>query len=274
MRGMRRGRGGRIPEFPSFFPEWEIEREFEEMVRMVEDIMERDFFTPFSGMSLMDYEVGPREPENRFPHRFWRRGIREPEHWTERAERETPPRKTPDEPSFTDSNPPGYITPIVDVIEEPEGLTVTAEMPGLSGIEDISVKVQDGGLQLRGEGEKKRYFAVVPLNTDVSGKEVKKHYRNGILELRFREENGILESGAKVLRKVEKTVEKTLKERRPSSRGKSARKTAKKTERKKKGTGRSTESNTGSGRGNSTESSNGSSTGSSGGKKVRRIKVK
>jgi len=225
------------------FPDWDIEREFQEMFNEFESIMDGDFFSPFMSITFVEYEASPSAP--RFPWRFRESDERRPERgeWAPETDDRMPgrsrwraEREEGGGEAFPANTPPGYTNPFVDVIEEPDGLTITAEMPGLSGLEDISVKVLDRRLQIRGEGEKRRYFTEIPLNSEVSKRGMKKHYRNGILELRFREGKGILEEGSRVLKKVEETVEKTLKEKRPSPRGKSVRKNAKKTARKNEGT--------------------------------------
>lgn len=167
-----------------FLPVWEIEREFKDLFLRVEKLMEEMFPFGHRFNDMMEEYVDTEEYE-----------------WEEEKETKKPS-------SITQ----GYIVPVVDVIKEPDDLTITAEMPGLAGLEEISVKIEEGRIYIRGEGEKKRYFVELPIDRELSAKSVRKHYKNGILELRLGNK-GILESGAEALKKVEKSVERALKER-------------------------------------------------------------
>ncbi|OUJ18250.1 Molecular chaperone HSP20 family, IbpA [Methanonatronarchaeum thermophilum] len=75
--------------------------------------------------------------------------------------------------------------PLVDVFDEGEQVTVTAEIPGVDE-EDISVVVQDSRLLIEAESESDRYYREVELPRSVDRESMDMDYKNGVLSLRFK----------------------------------------------------------------------------------------
>jgi len=72
------------------------------------------------------------------------------------------------------------LEPIVDVFDETDHIKVIAELPGISG-DDINVELERRKIVIDASNEERRYHKVIELPCDV--KEMKKRYKNGILEL-------------------------------------------------------------------------------------------
>lgn len=73
--------------------------------------------------------------------------------------------------------------PLVDVFEEDQEITVTAEMPGVEE-GDIQVEVKDGKLEINAEGEERKYSREIDLPSEVE-QDFEMSFRNGVLELRL-----------------------------------------------------------------------------------------
>ncbi|ADC64400.1 heat shock protein Hsp20 [Ferroglobus placidus DSM 10642] len=72
--------------------------------------------------------------------------------------------------------------PLVDVIETDDEVQVIAEMPGVSK-EDIEVNASETKLEIKAEGENRRYYEVVDLPAEVDPESAKARYNNGVLEV-------------------------------------------------------------------------------------------
>ncbi len=72
--------------------------------------------------------------------------------------------------------------PLIDVIETDDEVQVIAEMPGVNK-EDIDLSASEKSLEIRAEGENRRYYEVVDLPCEVIPESAKARYNNGVLEV-------------------------------------------------------------------------------------------
>lgn len=72
--------------------------------------------------------------------------------------------------------------PLVDVIETDDEVQVIAEMPGISK-DDIELKATEKSLEIKAEGESRKYYEVVDLPAEVDPDSAKARYNNGVLEV-------------------------------------------------------------------------------------------
>ncbi|MET1125191.1 MAG: archaeal heat shock protein Hsp20 [Archaeoglobaceae archaeon] len=72
--------------------------------------------------------------------------------------------------------------PLVDVIETDDEVQVVAEMPGVNK-EDIELNATETTLEIRAEGENRRYYEVVELPAEVDPDSARARYNNGVLEV-------------------------------------------------------------------------------------------
>lgn len=75
--------------------------------------------------------------------------------------------------------------PLVDVMDEGEGLAVIVELPGMED-DDIHVEIKEDVLILAAEGKHRKYSKEVLLPMVVETEPVERSYRNGILEVRLK----------------------------------------------------------------------------------------
>jgi HSP20 family protein len=74
--------------------------------------------------------------------------------------------------------------PLVDVFDEPEAVVVIAELPGVEQ-SDIHLEIKGDILDLKAEGEKRKYRKEVLLPTLVDPPSITSSYKNGILEIKL-----------------------------------------------------------------------------------------
>ncbi len=72
--------------------------------------------------------------------------------------------------------------PLVDVIETDDEVQVIAEMPGVNK-EDIELNATERTLEIKAEGENRKYYETVDLPTEVEPDSAKARYNNGVLEV-------------------------------------------------------------------------------------------
>ncbi len=84
--------------------------------------------------------------------------------------------------------------PLVDVIETDNEIQVIAEMPGVKK-DDIELKATERSLEIKAEGETRKYHEVVSLPADVDPDSAKARYNNGVLEVILQKKAG---SGKKI----------------------------------------------------------------------------
>jgi len=72
--------------------------------------------------------------------------------------------------------------PLVDVIETDDEIQVIAEMPGVNK-EDIELNASETKLEIKAEGENRKYYEVVDLPDEVDPNSAKARYNNGVLEV-------------------------------------------------------------------------------------------
>ncbi len=75
--------------------------------------------------------------------------------------------------------------PLVDVLDEEEGVAVVAELPGVEK-EDISLQASEGRLTISVDNPQRKYHKELSLPEEVNPKPVKTSYKNGVLEVRFK----------------------------------------------------------------------------------------
>ena len=72
--------------------------------------------------------------------------------------------------------------PLVDVIETDTEIQVIVEMPGVNK-EDIELNATETLLEIRAEGENRKYYETVELPAEVEPDSAKARYNNGVLEV-------------------------------------------------------------------------------------------
>ncbi len=72
--------------------------------------------------------------------------------------------------------------PLVDVIETDNEIQVIAEMPGVNK-DDIELNATETSLEIRAEGENRKYYETVELPAEVEPDSAKARYNNGVLEV-------------------------------------------------------------------------------------------
>ncbi len=78
--------------------------------------------------------------------------------------------------------------PLIDVIETDDEVQVIAEMPGVRK-EDIDLNATERSLEIKAEGENRRYHEVVELPCEVIPDSAKARYNNGVLEVVFKKKH-------------------------------------------------------------------------------------
>ena len=74
--------------------------------------------------------------------------------------------------------------PIVDVFDEPGGIHIVAEMPGIEE-QDVKLEVKGDILNINAEGKDRKYQKEVLLSRPASAEEMSWTYKNGILEIKI-----------------------------------------------------------------------------------------
>ncbi|WP_457591114.1 archaeal heat shock protein Hsp20 [Geoglobus sp.] len=87
--------------------------------------------------------------------------------------------------------------PLVDVIETDEEIQVIAEMPGVNK-EDIELSASETKLEIKAEGENRKYYEVVDLPDEVDPDSAKARYNNGVLEVVLKKKHPKKESKKKI----------------------------------------------------------------------------
>ena len=80
--------------------------------------------------------------------------------------------------------PPKPRAPHIDILDEEDGWTVIAELPGVA-IEEVAVHAENGKLVLETTGAR-RFVATLDVPADVIGRHPEIQFANGILEARIR----------------------------------------------------------------------------------------
>ncbi len=75
--------------------------------------------------------------------------------------------------------------PLVDVMETDDEVQIIAEMPGVNK-EDIDVSATEKSVEIKAEGENRKYYEVVDLPCEVIPDSAKARYNNGVLEVVFK----------------------------------------------------------------------------------------
>ncbi len=87
--------------------------------------------------------------------------------------------------------------PLVDVIETDDEIQVIAEMPGVNK-EDIDLGASETKLEIRAEGESRKYHEVVELPDEIDPDSAKARYNNGVLEVILKKKRPMKESKKKI----------------------------------------------------------------------------
>ena len=75
--------------------------------------------------------------------------------------------------------------PLVDVVEEDELITITAEVPGVDK-GDIDLEITEGTLIIKVDQEERKYYKEVQLPAEVDQESATASYRNGILDIELK----------------------------------------------------------------------------------------
>jgi len=78
--------------------------------------------------------------------------------------------------------------PLIDIIETDDEVQVIAEMPGVNK-EDIDLNATEKSLEIKAEGENRRYHELVELPCEVIPDSAKARYNNGVLEVIFKKKH-------------------------------------------------------------------------------------
>ena len=78
--------------------------------------------------------------------------------------------------------------PLVDVIETDDEVQIIAEMPGVNK-DDIELNATETSLEIKAEGENRKYYETVELPTEVNPDSAKARYNNGVLEVVLRKKH-------------------------------------------------------------------------------------
>jgi HSP20 family protein len=87
--------------------------------------------------------------------------------------------------------------PLIDVMETDEEVHVIAEMPGVNK-EDIDVNASETSVEIKAEGENRKYFETVDLPCEVIPESAKARYNNGVLEIIFKKKHPKKEEKKKI----------------------------------------------------------------------------
>ncbi len=74
--------------------------------------------------------------------------------------------------------------PIIDVFDEPEGIHVVAEMPGIDE-KDLHIEIKGDILNIGAEGRNRKYRKEVLLSREATAEQMNWSYKNGILEIKI-----------------------------------------------------------------------------------------
>lgn len=92
------------------------------------------------------------------------------------------PRAKPEKPA----EPPETVEPPLDVFDEAQGVTIVADVPGIS-LEDLDIKVEDYMLSISTRPTARRsYNKSIRLPEDVDMESLESNCRNGVLDIRLR----------------------------------------------------------------------------------------
>ncbi|MEM2136895.1 MAG: archaeal heat shock protein Hsp20 [Candidatus Methanomethylicia archaeon] len=75
--------------------------------------------------------------------------------------------------------------PLIDIIDGEDEYKIIMEMPGVDE-EDIEIKVSEGKLTINAKSSYKNYHKELDLPKNVNTKDIKKRYKNGVLEIGLR----------------------------------------------------------------------------------------
>ena len=92
-----------------------------------------------------------------------------------------------------------YREPIVDVMESDKGISVTAELPGVTK-EDIELSLENDNqiLVIKVDTPERKYYKEVELPAKVKADKVKATYKNGILDVMFERETPRKKKGKRI----------------------------------------------------------------------------
>lgn len=74
--------------------------------------------------------------------------------------------------------------PIIDIFDEPEGINVVAEMPGIDE-KDVQIEIKGDILNITAEGKTRKYQKEVLLSREATAENMTWSYKNGILEIKI-----------------------------------------------------------------------------------------
>ncbi len=78
--------------------------------------------------------------------------------------------------------------PVTDVLERPDGISITMDLPGVSK-EEIDMRVTEDKLTVRVEGDR-QYYKEIDLGGGVDPNSIKATFKNGVLDVNLRRTPG------------------------------------------------------------------------------------
>jgi len=75
--------------------------------------------------------------------------------------------------------------PLVDVFDEPGGIHIVAEMPGIEE-QDVNLEIKGDILNIIAEGENRKYQKEILLSKPAKAEDMKWSYKNGVLEIKIK----------------------------------------------------------------------------------------
>ncbi|MDP2726547.1 MAG: Hsp20/alpha crystallin family protein [Dehalococcoidia bacterium] len=85
-----------------------------------------------------------------------------------------------------EAEPQEVSEPSLDIFQEPEGVTIVADVPGISQ-EDLDIHIEGQELSISTRPSARRaYKKTVPLDTEVDPQSLQASCRNGVLEIRLK----------------------------------------------------------------------------------------
>ena len=74
--------------------------------------------------------------------------------------------------------------PIIDIFDEPEGINVVAEMPGIDE-KDVQIEIKGDILNITAEGKTRKYQKEILLSREGTSENMTWSYKNGMLEIKI-----------------------------------------------------------------------------------------
>ena len=87
--------------------------------------------------------------------------------------------------------------PLTDVIEDKDGISITAELPGVSK-EDVDLDLQGGEILIKVDTENRKYHKKIELPDDIEPDSITATYKNGVLDVCMKKKKVEEDKGKKI----------------------------------------------------------------------------